>query len=358
MDKRYQVFVSSTYADLKEERSKVMQTLMEIDCIPAGMELFPASDEEQFEFIKRIIDDCDYYLLIIGGRYGSVTEDGISFTELEYEYALSKGLRVLAFLHSDPDEISFKKSDTEPKLREKLQNFRTKVSTGRLVKFWQSANELPGLVALSITRTIKTYPAVGWVRADKVAEMKSLSESLKKLTKSGLDELGIQEVKESRKSYGNYFTQVASQAKVSVESVFVTGGFIPGVELSEIISELKRVRFHFYLIDPNSNNLSLREQDTKDKYAVGKDGDGYQDIIDLAEQYPDRVFLDYYVEYPFWHYVLIDNETLYLSFNPLDSIGYLTSPVYILKNNGNTKSLFELHREHLRVLIRNTELQK
>ncbi|MCR9883896.1 DUF4062 domain-containing protein, partial [Vibrio alginolyticus] len=75
MEKRYQVFVSSTFADLQEERQQVIQALMEMDCIPAGMELFPATDEEQWEFIKRIIDDCDYYLLIIGGRYGSVSSD-------------------------------------------------------------------------------------------------------------------------------------------------------------------------------------------------------------------------------------------------------------------------------------------
>jgi Domain of unknown function (DUF4062) len=77
MDKRYQVFVSSTFTDLKDERSQILQTLMMMDCIPAGMELFPA-DEEQFEFIKKVIDDCDYYLLIIGGRYGSTTKEGIS----------------------------------------------------------------------------------------------------------------------------------------------------------------------------------------------------------------------------------------------------------------------------------------
>ena len=62
MDKRFQVFVSSTYTDLKEERQLVIRAVMELDCIPAGMELFPAADEEQFEFIKRVINDCDYYL--------------------------------------------------------------------------------------------------------------------------------------------------------------------------------------------------------------------------------------------------------------------------------------------------------
>lgn len=53
MDKRYQVFVSSTFTDLEEERKHVIQTLMEMDCIPAGMELFPAIDEGQWEFIKK-----------------------------------------------------------------------------------------------------------------------------------------------------------------------------------------------------------------------------------------------------------------------------------------------------------------
>src|SRR5580698_11146537 len=98
MDKRYQVFVSSTYADLKDERRSVIQALMEMDCIPAGMEIFPAADEEQFAFIKRVIDDCDYYLLIIGGRYGSVDTAGVSYTEKEFEYAVQKGLYVIALI--------------------------------------------------------------------------------------------------------------------------------------------------------------------------------------------------------------------------------------------------------------------
>jgi len=176
MDKRYQVFVSSTYADLKEERQHVIQALMEMDCIPAGMELFPAADEEQWEFIKKVIDDCDYYLLVIGGRYGSTTDDGISYTEKEFDYAVEQGLKVVALIHGAPDDIPFGKSEKDPELREKLLAFKDKVMTGRLVKFWQAASELPGLVALSLTKTIKMYPAVGWVRANHVASEDILSD--------------------------------------------------------------------------------------------------------------------------------------------------------------------------------------
>ncbi|MCD9530390.1 DUF4062 domain-containing protein [Photobacterium carnosum] len=168
MEKRYQVFVSSTYADLKEERQHVIQTLMEMDCIPAGMELFPAADEEQWEFIKRVIDDCDYYLLIIGGRYGSTTGDGISYTEKEFDYAVENGLKVIALIHGEPDNIPFGKTEKDEGLRNKLFSFRDKVMNDRLVRFWTATKDLPGLVALSMTKTIKMYPATGWVRANNV----------------------------------------------------------------------------------------------------------------------------------------------------------------------------------------------
>lgn len=176
MDKRYQVFVSSTYADLKEERQKVIQTLMEMDCIPSGMELFPATDEEQWEFIKKVIDDCDYYLLIIGGRYGSVTSEGISYTEKEYDYAIDKGIKVIAFIHQSPEGIPISKSEMDPALQLRLKAFKEKVTRNRLVKFWRTAEELPGLVALSLTKTIKMFPAVGWIRADKASNTQLLNE--------------------------------------------------------------------------------------------------------------------------------------------------------------------------------------
>lgn len=53
MEKRYQVFVSSTFLDLQEERQEIMQALLELDCIPSGMELFPAANEDQWSLIKK-----------------------------------------------------------------------------------------------------------------------------------------------------------------------------------------------------------------------------------------------------------------------------------------------------------------
>jgi len=176
VDKRYQVFVSSTYTDLVDERHSIMLTLMKMDCIPAGMEHFPAADEEQWNFIKRIIDYSDYYLLIIGGRYGSLDNDGLSFTEKEYNYAVEKNIKVVALIHGSPETLTFQNSEQDPALREKLQAFRDRVKTKRLVEFWTNSSELPGKVALGIMNARTMHPATGWVRADKVSNEHSLIE--------------------------------------------------------------------------------------------------------------------------------------------------------------------------------------
>jgi hypothetical protein len=155
MDKRFQVFISSAYADLMEERRAVIQSVIELNCIPAGMELFPAASEEQLQFIKRVIDDCDYYLLIIAGRYGSVGADGISYTEKEFEYAVSRGLPVIAFPHENPGHIMFEKSEPDPARRKKLEEFRTKVCTGRVVKMWKNATNYR-VMSLRVFRALFT----------------------------------------------------------------------------------------------------------------------------------------------------------------------------------------------------------
>jgi hypothetical protein len=184
MDKRYQVFVSSTYADLKEERKAVIQAVIEQSCIPAGMELFPATNEEQLSFIKRVIDDCDYYLLIVAGRYGSVGSDGTSYTEKEFDYAIERGLPIIALVHENPEEIAHGKSEKNPVLSERLEQFRNKVCTGRVVKHWKSMDQLPGFVAQSLSHAMHQFPAVGWVRANKVASEQLLNE-VNELRKKG-----------------------------------------------------------------------------------------------------------------------------------------------------------------------------
>ena len=105
MEKKYQVFISSTYKDLIEARSKVRDAILSMMHFPVGMEMFNAADEEQWEIIQETIDSSDYYVLILGQRYGSVIESGsdagISYTEKEFRYAREKKIPVLVFIIDD-----------------------------------------------------------------------------------------------------------------------------------------------------------------------------------------------------------------------------------------------------------------
>lgn len=164
MERRHQVFVSSTFSDLIEERRQVMLALLQLDCIPAGMELFPASTDDQWTIIQKVIDDSDYYVLVVGGRYGSTTKQGLSYTESEFDYALSAGKPILAFLHENPADIPAGRVEMDQEAQNKLEVFRNKVQTGRVCTYWRNAEDLGQKVTVSIVRAQKTYPAEGWVR--------------------------------------------------------------------------------------------------------------------------------------------------------------------------------------------------
>jgi len=119
MEKKYQIFISSTYKDLIEARSKVRDAILSMMHFPVGMEMFNAADEEQWEIIQETIDSSDYYVLILGQRYGSVIESGsdagISYTEKEFRYAREKKIPILVFIIDDDVAIKpeFMEKDLE-----------------------------------------------------------------------------------------------------------------------------------------------------------------------------------------------------------------------------------------------------
>lgn len=177
--RRYQVFVSSTYLDLREARQAVTMTLLECDAFPTGMEIFPATDDDAWTIIKQVIDESDYYLLVIAGKYGSVDEaSGLSYTEMEYDYAVSVGKPVMAFIHGEPNKLLAEQVDSKEDAQAKLAAFRDKVEKAKHVKFWMSPESLAGQVSLTYNKFQKLYPAVGWIRADQATSSESLRELL------------------------------------------------------------------------------------------------------------------------------------------------------------------------------------
>jgi len=170
MNKRYQVFVSSTYADLKEERNKVIQALLNFDCIPCGMEYFPAADEDAWQCIERLIPQCDYYVVILAGMYGTIPPKmEKSYTHMEYELAVKHGVPVLGLLHREPAKLPSERCEDLPARRKKLTQFRTQVGR-KLCRFWETADQLSCELLSSLRNQQNRFPRTGWVRADSIAD--------------------------------------------------------------------------------------------------------------------------------------------------------------------------------------------
>jgi hypothetical protein len=120
-----------------------------------------------------VIDESDYYTVIIGGRYGTISEaTGMSYTEMEYRYAAETGKPVIAFLHEKPSKIESEKTDGSLQAKKKLDQFRN-LAEQRLCKYWLKPADLGAKVSRSITQLIKHQPAAGLVRADQIPEDQS-----------------------------------------------------------------------------------------------------------------------------------------------------------------------------------------
>lgn len=170
MDKKLQVFISSTYTDLIEERQAAVEAILDAGHIPAGMELFKAG-KSQMKTIQKWIDDSDVYMLILGGRYGSIEEEsGLSYTELEYKYALSRNMPVFAIVLNDSflfTKAATKGKDTifEKDNIGKYDAFKEFVKTN-VVRFSDNKDQILSNIHSQLNSLINDdeYNLTGWTR--------------------------------------------------------------------------------------------------------------------------------------------------------------------------------------------------
>lgn len=178
---KYQVFISSTYEDLKEERDQVVKAVLELGHIPVGMEMFSAGDEQQWKLIARQIEASDYYVVIVADRYGSV-DGAVSYTEKEYDYAVSCEVPVLGFILDDAASWPGDRREADPVKQKSLAAFKEKAKK-RIVGFWKSKDDLHGKVSIALVKQIALTPRDGWIRSSGAVQPEILNE-LARLSKA------------------------------------------------------------------------------------------------------------------------------------------------------------------------------
>jgi Domain of unknown function (DUF4062) len=185
--KKLQVFVSSTYSDLREERQAAVEAILTAGHIPAGMELFTAGDQSQMEVIKRWIDESDVFLLILGGRYGSIDPTSSkSYIQLEYEYAQEQAKPFFAVVIAEDylrERIKVHGSDViEADYPSQLRTFRTTILK-RLVKFYRDPRDIKLAILETLSDFSRRDALVGWVQGNQAANTGALAEEIARLGK-------------------------------------------------------------------------------------------------------------------------------------------------------------------------------
>lgn len=193
-DKRYQVFVSSTYSDLQSECRLLTQVLPSLGCLPCGLELNPAS-VGAWAAIKKLIDESDYYVLLVGSRYGTLSPSGVSFTHMEYVYAATKQKPILVLLHDAPETRSVELQESTPEGKLKFRDFRQLLQRG-LTAGWNDERSLELAIRQHLPQLIASRPMPGWVKANQVSnpqlekENQALKERLAQLEQERDEWLG------------------------------------------------------------------------------------------------------------------------------------------------------------------------
>jgi uncharacterized protein DUF4062/squalene-hopene cyclase-like protein/prenyltransferase/squalene oxidase-like repeat protein len=163
IDARTKVFVSSTYEDLKDYRSKCIEVLeklkqdLGIDWV--GMENFGAEDSSPKDYCLSRVKDSGLYLGIFGMRYGSVDNDsGRSITELEYRMAKQRGLPCLIYLMDEQRALITPSLIEAGSKADKLQDLKkelSSLSTGHIVGVFHSPENLASQLAVDLVRSLK-----------------------------------------------------------------------------------------------------------------------------------------------------------------------------------------------------------
>lgn len=135
--------------DLIEERKTVIESILHLGQFPMGAEFLKATNATQFDAISKCIKESDCVILVVGEKYGSIYPDeGVSYTEAEYNYALSNGIPVLVFVKNiSNDDIS-----------DELKKFREKLLTNTTVSFWKDEVELDARVSSALANFLLDYP--------------------------------------------------------------------------------------------------------------------------------------------------------------------------------------------------------
>jgi hypothetical protein len=168
MTKKYRVFISSTLDDLKTERRELAKLIAGLGHIPVSLEDFEDGDRDHLRFIRKNIEESDYFVALTAYKYGS-PEGKSARPEAEYTYAVKKGVPVIALVIDEKARWKASKKDKEEGAVKALERFKRKLAAHPRA-FWTNTADLRQKALDILIREMNLNPRTGWVPASRAVE--------------------------------------------------------------------------------------------------------------------------------------------------------------------------------------------
>lgn len=144
VNRYYKVFISSTFTDLSDHRQQAILGILKAGHMPVALDNFSPETESKREVITDALASCQFYVIILGARYGTIPEDqerlpqklrGKSYTEIELQMARDAKLPIIAFIMAGDEVIKQQATpgwvnSDEPRNRDKYDKLRTSLTNG------------------------------------------------------------------------------------------------------------------------------------------------------------------------------------------------------------------------------------
>ena len=161
VEKRYQVFISTTYPDMQSARQALMLPLLDLGMAPMSMDLHSAETNNLMPVVQRMIDDCDYFVILLGGRYGTLSPLGLSYTHREYIFAATKRKPIVTFIHDQPFSLPAEAREDSREGQVRRDDFARLLENKTLAFRWRDERELSEQVAKVMPDVMRQHPAAG-----------------------------------------------------------------------------------------------------------------------------------------------------------------------------------------------------
>jgi hypothetical protein len=156
MPEKFTVFVCSTYADLAEERERVLDAIRRLQLQHDSMDFFGARPNLPIETCLAEVRRSDALVVIVGHRYGSLVPGfGISFSEAEYREGHRLGKPCLVYVRDENVPVVPRHIERDPDKVRLLEAWKNDLASRHTLATFTDSQHLAIQVAADLSRTIQ-----------------------------------------------------------------------------------------------------------------------------------------------------------------------------------------------------------